>query len=89
MNITNILTYYIPYRFDTKHRSWVFLIGCQCTLNVRPTDKQLLVSTFVDGSHLASIFFRKRSYAGVVFTRFCGLWFSAFFEIVGCFEERV
>ena len=33
---------------------------------------------------------RKRSYAGVVFTRFCGLWFSAFFfENVGCFEERV
>ena len=32
------------------------------------------------------VLFRKRSYAyyaGVVFTRFCGLWFSVFFENVG------
>ena len=35
------------------------------------------------------LFFRKRRYAGVVFTRFCDLWFSVFFENVSCFEERV
>ena len=36
-----------------------------------------------------SKFYRKRRYAGVVFTRFCDLWFSVFFENVSCFEERV
>ena len=38
---------------------------------------------------LGASLFRKRSYTGGVFTRFCGLWFSALFENVGCFEERV